>query len=529
MLWQGTPVRLAQPDRGAEAGHRDHLPGARPRRRALRRRQHPLGHENATGGFVHRRDQVANTPPAARPAGPPRDPSRPARWAGCRPPRSRSSAWRAPSRRTPGSSSWTSRPPSSRTTRSSNLFRRHPRPHRGRRRRRLHLPPARGDPPRSATGSPCSRTAVPSPPACRPAAPPPRDVVRLMTGRTIEYVFPPRRTGTRGRPARRGAAGRGPRAARELPRRRPSRCARARSSASPAWSGSGRSEILETIYGARRRTARHGRGRRPRAAARADVGAAVARRARRSRPRSARARPCCWTSRPPQHLARDAWPGSPGSASSTGAAERGRRARAGASPRRAARRPEPRRSARCPAATSRRSCSPGGCSRDCRVLLLDEPTRGVDVGARSEIYAAHPPARRPRRRPSSLVSSEIPEVLGLADRVLVLREGARRPRGTGRRARRAPGARPGHGRKRRMSGDAVTGPARAARAGRHARAGERSTSDRGRRGGRSGEPGCVGRWPAVAAATSAWSSRWSLLLHRRRRHGRHRSPTSTTC
>jgi ribose transport system ATP-binding protein len=58
----------------------------------------------------------------------------------------------------------------------------------------------------------------------------------------------------------------------------------------------------------------------------------------------------------------------------------------------------------------------------CKVLLLDEPTRGVDVGARSELY------RLIHELAASgvaivLVSSEIPEVLGLADRVLVLREG----------------------------------------------------------------------------------------------------------
>ncbi|GAB3164051.1 sugar ABC transporter ATP-binding protein [Amycolatopsis sp. NPDC004378] len=60
--------------------------------------------------------------------------------------------------------------------------------------------------------------------------------------------------------------------------------------------------------------------------------------------------------------------------------------------------------------------------RGCTVLLLDEPTRGVDVGARAELYrlidelAASGVA-------IVLVSSEIPEVLGLSDRVLVLREG----------------------------------------------------------------------------------------------------------
>jgi ribose transport system ATP-binding protein len=61
--------------------------------------------------------------------------------------------------------------------------------------------------------------------------------------------------------------------------------------------------------------------------------------------------------------------------------------------------------------------------RGCRLLLLDEPTRGVDVGARSELYAVV------RQLADSgvgvlLVSSEVPEVLGLADRVLVLREGS---------------------------------------------------------------------------------------------------------
>ncbi|GAA3239014.1 sugar ABC transporter ATP-binding protein [Actinocorallia longicatena] len=59
---------------------------------------------------------------------------------------------------------------------------------------------------------------------------------------------------------------------------------------------------------------------------------------------------------------------------------------------------------------------------DRRLLLLDEPTRGVDIGARAELYTVI------RRLADSgvgvlLVSSEVPEVLGLADRVLVIREG----------------------------------------------------------------------------------------------------------
>jgi ribose transport system ATP-binding protein len=60
--------------------------------------------------------------------------------------------------------------------------------------------------------------------------------------------------------------------------------------------------------------------------------------------------------------------------------------------------------------------------RDCRVLLLDEPTRGVDVGARSEIYALVR-ALADRGVAVVVVSSEIPEVLGLADRVLVVADG----------------------------------------------------------------------------------------------------------
>jgi ribose transport system ATP-binding protein len=57
-----------------------------------------------------------------------------------------------------------------------------------------------------------------------------------------------------------------------------------------------------------------------------------------------------------------------------------------------------------------------------KVLLLDEPTRGVDVGARAEIYAL---IRRLAAAGTAiiLVSSEIEEVIGLADRVLVIGDG----------------------------------------------------------------------------------------------------------
>jgi ribose transport system ATP-binding protein len=56
------------------------------------------------------------------------------------------------------------------------------------------------------------------------------------------------------------------------------------------------------------------------------------------------------------------------------------------------------------------------------VLLLDEPTRGVDVGARSEIYQL---IRKLAAAGTAIivVSSEIEEVLGLADKVLVIDDG----------------------------------------------------------------------------------------------------------
>jgi len=56
------------------------------------------------------------------------------------------------------------------------------------------------------------------------------------------------------------------------------------------------------------------------------------------------------------------------------------------------------------------------------VLLLDEPTRGVDVGARAEIYDL---IRELAEAGVALVivSSDIDEVLGLSDRVLVVADG----------------------------------------------------------------------------------------------------------
>jgi ABC-type sugar transport system ATPase subunit len=57
-----------------------------------------------------------------------------------------------------------------------------------------------------------------------------------------------------------------------------------------------------------------------------------------------------------------------------------------------------------------------------KVIIMDEPTRGVDVGAKAEIY------RIMRELAAKglavlMISSEMPEVIGLADRVFVMREG----------------------------------------------------------------------------------------------------------
>ena len=61
-------------------------------------------------------------------------------------------------------------------------------------------------------------------------------------------------------------------------------------------------------------------------------------------------------------------------------------------------------------------------SEQVKVILLDEPTRGIDVGAKSEIYSI---IYRLAEQGVGVVvvSSDLPEVLGVADRVMVMRKG----------------------------------------------------------------------------------------------------------
>jgi ribose transport system ATP-binding protein len=57
-----------------------------------------------------------------------------------------------------------------------------------------------------------------------------------------------------------------------------------------------------------------------------------------------------------------------------------------------------------------------------RVLILDEPTRGVDVGGKAEIY--HIINQLAEQGVAILmISSELPEVLAMSDRILVMHEG----------------------------------------------------------------------------------------------------------
>jgi D-xylose transport system ATP-binding protein len=56
------------------------------------------------------------------------------------------------------------------------------------------------------------------------------------------------------------------------------------------------------------------------------------------------------------------------------------------------------------------------------ILIVDEPTRGIDISAKSEIYAI---LNRLSEEGVSIlmVSSEMPEIIGMCDRILVMRDG----------------------------------------------------------------------------------------------------------
>ncbi|MDT7847868.1 sugar ABC transporter ATP-binding protein [Streptomyces justiciae] len=248
---------------------------------------------------------------------------------------------------------------------------------------------------------------------------PTREVVALMTGRNVEYVFPERPTA--GFAAERepvlkveGLTRRGEFAPVDLELRPGEIVGLA------GLVGSGRSEILETVYGARKpdagRVLVDGSPLRPgsvRAAVRAGIGLA---------PEERKAQALLMLDSVSSNVsvstlsrfARAGW-----------IDRRGERAATHQAVRELSLRPDN-------PDTAIRTLSGGNQQkavlarwllRGCKVLLLDEPTRGVDIGARAELYAV---IRRLADEGLAvlLVSSEVPEVLGLADRVLVLREGS---------------------------------------------------------------------------------------------------------
>ncbi|WP_376792543.1 sugar ABC transporter ATP-binding protein [Thermoflexus sp.] len=57
-----------------------------------------------------------------------------------------------------------------------------------------------------------------------------------------------------------------------------------------------------------------------------------------------------------------------------------------------------------------------------KILIMDEPTRGIDVGAKAEIHALMDRLAR-EGKAILMISSELPEILGISDRILVMREG----------------------------------------------------------------------------------------------------------
>ncbi|MFJ7420743.1 sugar ABC transporter ATP-binding protein [Streptomyces uncialis] len=250
-----------------------------------------------------------------------------------------------------------------------------------------------------------------------PAASTPTDaVVSLMTGRDVAYVFPPR-PASRDLPAPvltvEGLTRAGEFEPLDLAVRPGEIVGLA------GLVGSGRSEILETVYGARRPTAGRvtvdGEVLRPgsvRAAVRAGLGLA---------PEERKAQALLML----ESVTRNVSVSTMSRFARGGWVDRGaERAAAQKATRELSLRPD---NPDAPVRTlsggnQQKAVLARWLLRGCKVLLLDEPTRGVDVGARAELYAV---VRRLADEGLAvlLVSSEVPEVLGLADRVLVLREG----------------------------------------------------------------------------------------------------------
>ena len=57
-----------------------------------------------------------------------------------------------------------------------------------------------------------------------------------------------------------------------------------------------------------------------------------------------------------------------------------------------------------------------------RILIIDEPTRGIDVGAKAEIHLLMSKLAQ-QGCAVIMISSELPEILGMSDRIMVMHEG----------------------------------------------------------------------------------------------------------
>lgn len=248
------------------------------------------------------------------------------------------------------------------------------------------------------------------------ATTPTADLIRLMTGRSVEYAFPPAPGVPADAPVVLDVAGlalRGTFAGVDL------RVRAGEVVGLAGLVGAGRSEILETVYGARRATA-----------------GVVTVGGRRLRPGSVSAAVAAGVGLAPEERKSQGLLLDEPVYRNITLSTFGRFARGGVLDERGERRAAQEQARALdlrPTGVDRaiRTLSGGNQQKamlarwlvhGCRVLLLDEPTRGVDVGARAEIYALI------RRLADSgaavvVVSSEIPEVLGLADRVLVVSDG----------------------------------------------------------------------------------------------------------
>jgi len=60
--------------------------------------------------------------------------------------------------------------------------------------------------------------------------------------------------------------------------------------------------------------------------------------------------------------------------------------------------------------------------RDCDILFFDEPTRGIDIGAKNEIYKLLR-SLADQGKAIVMISSELPEILRMSDRIIVMCEG----------------------------------------------------------------------------------------------------------